>query len=101
MTRLEAYAMLTHHALNCLWMQSKFQPDREGCCPKHCAPCAALQYLDNEGILDAVVTNWETYEDGTKVDYNDGNVFVESKVNRKWLYEQWRVPNGCGECSSD
>src|SRR5678816_1107835 len=40
--------MLAHHALNELWM------DKEGCCPKCCAPCGALQLLDSEGIQDAL-----------------------------------------------
>lgn len=85
-TRILAYAMLTHHALNELYM------DKDGCCPKCCAPCGAVQILDNEGILDSLVQEWQEYDDGEKVFRDDvPEWFVAGKVDRTWLYNQWTM----------
>lgn len=97
-TRLEAYAMLTHHALNELWRDSKFNPFGQGCCPKHCASCVALKFFDSEGTLELILRNWDEYTDGTKIYDNPDHApswWVDGKVNREWMYEQWREPNGC------
>lgn len=80
-SRLEAYAMLTHHALNEI-----FQSEEFGCCPKCCAPCSAIQYLDNEGILDEVVKNWDTDSDGNPIRWD---WWVDGKVDRESLYRIW------------
>ncbi len=80
----EAHAMLTSHALNALWSRSDVQPDDDdlwGCCHVCCAPCAALDYLDRQGVLDEVLSAWphgvgsDTHKDG--------------KVDREWMRRQW------------
>jgi len=86
--------MLTHHALNELWI------DDLGCCPKCCTPCAALKALDDDGILDAVVLEWHEYQDGTKVFRDDTPPwFVNGKVDRSWMYHQWTI--GSADCGDD
>lgn len=86
--------MLAHHALNELWV------DTEGCCPKCCIPCAAVKALDDEGILDALIREWEEYADGTKVFREDTTPwYVEGVVDRIWLYNQWTV--GSVYCAED
>jgi len=84
-SRLQAYAQLTHHALDTLYQQDR------GCCTKCCAACDALAVLDNEGILDEIVKNWEEYSDGTKVLANGREPawWKDGKVDREWLYGQW------------
>lgn len=83
-SRLEAYAMLAHHALNDIFYSY------DGCCPKCCATCGAIQYLDNEGILDEVIKNWDTDSEGNPV-LQEGNPswWVDGKVAREWLYASW------------
>lgn len=92
--RVTAYAMLAHHALNELWL------DKEGCCPKCCTPCGALQLLDGEGILDTLVQEWYEYDNGIKVFRDDTTPwFVAGKVDRGWLYSQWSL--GQVHCGDD
>lgn len=100
MSRLEAYAMLTHHALNDIFYSYNDENDGDGCCPQCCAPCEALQHLDNEGILDEVIKNWDTYSDGTSV-LKEGNPswWVNGKVDREWLYAAWK--KGEWECHNN
>lgn len=87
--RLRAYGMLTHHALNEL-SYAVDDPEVQGCCPKCCAPCDALQILDNEGILDQVVQLWDTFDDGTPVlRPNSPNWWTGSAVDREWLHAAW------------
>jgi hypothetical protein len=86
-SRVEAYAMLAHHALSHVWFVSAFQPreagdDIFGCCPGCCAPCAALLYLDRRGDLDAVLGEWAEGVAGA-------SMFVGGKLDRVWLYAQW------------
>lgn len=94
-SRVEAYSMLAHHALSALWSQSDFQPcddDMWGCCPTCCAPCAALLYLDRQGVLDHVLAEWA---EGSR----DCGMFVEGKLDRGWMYRQWAgspVQEQCG-----
>lgn len=84
-SRLQAYAMLAHAALDLL---------DDKCCPACCAPCGALKYLDEEGILDQVLLNWDEYDDGTKIfsEENAPDWWVDGKVDRDWLYKTW---TGC------
>lgn len=92
MDRLAAYAMLAEFALDVLW-QSVGDVHFPGCCPECCAACKALRYLDDEGILDAVLENWSEYDDGTKriknstvdLKYND-----DGKIDREWVYAAWK-----------
>lgn len=78
--------MMTHHALNELWL------DDEGCCLKCCAPCAALKILDDDGILDFIVKEWQEYDNGLKVFREDTTPwFKDGQVDRTWLYAQWAL----------
>jgi hypothetical protein len=79
--------MLTHHAL------SELYTSEDGCCPKCCAPCEALQILDEQGVLDLVVQEWEEYSDGQKVfgPISMPSWFVDGKVDRSWMYNQWTM----------
>lgn len=86
-SRVEAYAMLAQHALSALWAVSDFQPrddgdDIFGCCCVCCAPCAALYFLDREGVLDALFAEWPEGAAGS-------SMFVAGKLDRAWLYAQW------------
>lgn len=94
MARTTIYAMLAHHALNELWV------DAEGCCPNCCVPCEALKLLDDEGVLDALVLEWQEYPDGTKV-FREDTIpwFVDGKVDRSWMYHQWSI--GSINCAED
>lgn len=90
-SRVEAYARLIHAVLDQLWYASDFQPDGMGCCHICCAPCAALYYLDCEGILDPILAEWP---EGARNDK-----FVDGRVDRTWMYAQWTdsvVQQGCG-----
>jgi hypothetical protein len=85
-SRVEAYAMLAHHALSQVWYASDFQPRDEGddiwgCCPSCCAPCGALLYLDRQGVLEPLLREWE---EGMK-----SSTHVNGKLDREWLYRQW------------
>lgn len=83
-SRVQAYSILVHHALNELYYQHT-------CCLRCCAPCAVLKYLDEEGILNEVVKLWETYSDGTPVlKEKDPAWWVNGEVDRDWLYSSWR-----------
>lgn len=55
--------------------------------------------LDDEGILDALVREWQEYTDGTKVFREDtAPWFVAGKVDRSWLYHQWTMGSSlCGD----
>lgn len=81
--------MLTHHALNELFT------DSAGCCPKCCAPCKALKFLDEDGVLELVVLEWEQYSDGTKVFgssvHHDPSWWSNGKIDRSWMYNQWTM----------
>lgn len=92
--RVLAYAMLAHHALNELFT------DKEGCCPKCCAPCGALQLLDGEGVLDTLVQEWHEYSNGLKVFREDTTPwFVNGAIDRGWMYSQWSI--GQIHCEDD
>lgn len=96
-SRVEAYAMLAHHALSALWASSDFQPrdpddDIHGCCHVCCAPCKALHYLDRQGVLDAVLAEWP---EGSRGSF----MFPDGKLDRAWMYKQWAgspVQEQCG-----
>jgi hypothetical protein len=87
--------MLAQHALSSLWASSDVQPDDDGvwgCCPTCCAPCAALLYLDRQGVLDAVLAEWP--EGG-----RESAMFPGGKLDREWMYRQWSgspVQQQCG-----
>lgn len=89
-SRLEAYAMLTHHALNTLYKEG-------ACCYRCCAACSAIQYLDEQGILDAVIRNWEFLSDGERIPYHTNwcGWWRNGQVDRDWLYQQWDGPKTC------
>jgi len=96
-----AFSMLTHHALNELYT------DSDGCCPVCCAPCGALKALDDEGVLDYVVQQWQTYSDGTLVfrlvEGENGpeqtpSWWLDGQVNREWLHSQWSIGPSMQEC---
>jgi len=94
--RLRAYGMLVHHALNELAYAVEDQ-DVRGCCPECCASCEALMILDKEGVLDSVVSLWDTHEDGTAV-LTPGNPswWTGTQVDRDWLYAAWtKSTTGC------
>lgn len=91
--------MLAHHALSCLWQESDFQPrdpdapDLWGCCAVCCAPCAALLYLDRQGILDVVLGEFE---------YGcESDTHVDGKVDRVWMYQQWSNPVMLAQCGHE
>ncbi len=87
-----AVAMLAQHALSALWAASDCQPDGMGCCHVCCAPCAALDYLDRTGQLDAVLAAWPEHIDGN-------STFVDGKLDRDWMRRQWtgsEVQRQCG-----
>ena len=91
-SRVEAYSLLAHHALNELWAASDFQPDGMGCCPICCAPCGSLLFLDRDGVLDAVLAEWP--EGG-----RDSDIFPGGQLDREWMYRQWSgspVQQQCG-----
>lgn len=96
-SRVEAYAMLAQHALSALWASSDFQPRDEGndiwgCCSRCCAPCAALHYLDRQGVLDAVLAEWPEGSQGS-------DMFPGGKLDRAWMHRQWSgspVQEQCG-----
>ncbi len=91
-SRAEAYAMLAQHALSALWGDSDFQPDGMGCCHVCCAPCAALYYLDGQGVLDALLREWPTGMVGSNLT-PDGRT-----VDRVWMYRQWSGSKAQEQC---
>jgi len=87
-TRVEAYGMLAHYALDRLWMDSEIFDD--GCELDKCAACAALKFLDEDGVLDHVLMNWDTDNDGKPVLMNGSPPWwKDGKVDREWLHKQW------------
>jgi len=102
MSRLQAYAMLTEHALDHVWYVSQDVDDEVfGCCPKCCAPCGALQYLDQEGILDLVLAEWGDYSDGTRRDLTNNAMYRNGKVNRELLLRAWNPKINKLDCYHD
>lgn len=98
-SRVEAYAMLTHHALSALWMSSDFQPREDGddiwgCCPGCCAPCGALHYLDRSGVLDAILAEWPE-------GHASSSMFAGDRLDRVWMYRQWSNPAMLAHCEHE
>lgn len=77
-------SQLVDYALAMLWQADQ----QEGCCPKCCNACAALQALDETGQLDEFARR---YGRGSFYWYEPAD-----RVNRAWLNEAWRM-TGCHE----
>jgi hypothetical protein len=91
-SRAEAYAMLAQAALSDLWSDSDFQPDGMGCCHVCCAPCAALHYLDGQGVLEALLAEWPDGCEGSYL-FPDGR-----RLDREWMHRQWSGSRSQEQC---
>lgn len=96
MDRLRAYAMLTEYALTMVWQNftNESQEDKfRGCCPRCCAPCYALMFLDDEGVLDHILLYWDRDDNGNKRSFQreDSDLYKDGKLDRSWLYAAWEI----------
>ena len=74
--------ILTHAALNMLWVASQ---DDLSCCTKCCSPCNVLWNLRRSGMLEEYVCWWEK-EELDRVAWWDSE---KNQVDRAWLDRAW------------
>lgn len=92
----EHIAVLTEFALNKLWESSPdCLPGSEGCCPRCCAACYALNQLAANGELEVYLAGSPEPLDGTAW-WDD----ERQMVDRAWLFRAWANADRLG-CHSE
>jgi hypothetical protein len=81
-------ALLAYAALALLWSDA----DDDGCCHRCCNTCAALFFLDQRGLLDAILREWPD----NAVD--DAMFLDDGILDRSWVYRQWNGSKAQEQC---
>jgi hypothetical protein len=84
---LVAVAWLAESTLDHIWYAEQ-DDDWEGCCPRCCAPCAALKRLLDDGQLDELLTHAPAAVNSEwwAVDH-----LGRGGVDREWLEKAWQL----------